>query len=463
MLVYPVPPRNEKGPLGKYGYRFALVAFLELALAPACGPVTYHCLRERGECPTPDVGVAIDNGTVKREVWYANQSLGVDPFANASLLCAVDVPRSTPGKVLLFQGPRGLVILDAIDGVASDPLVFPTFHADNVGFVNLDKDPQAEFDVHQDVLYPDSDPGIGPQVFAPGFDDYTDVPYTEGRIEPSSVVYDDDGTRLLISGYLPLGWVDIDRDGIFENVDADDTTITVFRLDGSVVFRAACDRCFGALGVDFDGDDSLEVVARRFVEYDPNQGTQGNSSQVIVFSQDGSQVSTFSIPRAPYLRVAHSNNGSPGEYLLVNDSAVDKNGMTICNDITSAVEACGLVTIRPQSPEMFEGCPYLPEESGVVTFRPRNSLGPHRIEISYSFVERVIENCTPLFFSCSTDYPIRSIVRIYSEEGELVYYEVLDSGSRPGSYVTASSNIEGEEVFLLADDDRILAFRSSTH
>ena len=79
---------------------------------------------------------------------------------------------------------------------------------------------------------------------------------------------------------------------------------------------------------------------------------------------------------------------------------------------------------------------------------------PFRVELSHS-----VETTLPFIAGLTSFKVLRAILEIYDESGSLVYREVSDAGNAPGSVVVIPSDVEGEELLLLADDVRILEYR----
>ena len=79
---------------------------------------------------------------------------------------------------------------------------------------------------------------------------------------------------------------------------------------------------------------------------------------------------------------------------------------------------------------------------------------PFRVELSHS-----VEITLPFVAGLASFKVLRAILEIYDEAGSLVYREVSDAGNAPGSASVIPSDVEGEELLLLADNTRILAYR----
>jgi len=81
---------------------------------------------------------------------------------------------------------------------------------------------------------------------------------------------------------------------------------------------------------------------------------------------------------------------------------------------------------------------------------------PFRVEPTYSIDS--IGTTVVCGFSLDT-HATRTILRVFDPDDILVYHEVIESASPPGSITVIPSDVEGEEILLVADDTRILAYR----
>ncbi len=429
LMVTLAPGLSGCGPpysFNPLGLLFALPAILS-------GP---ECDELLGPCPPPEPSVLLNNANISRSIWFEEARIGAsDDRDLIRSLCQADLD-GRPGDELVFRGHEGLTVLAAEAGLPFTIAFVPAERSWNVMFLDVDGDGDTEF------LF-----------------------QSQGELW----LWDHDGNLLWRQSYshttgIPLlvtvGWgdwehADINGDGIEEFAITAFQGVDIIAADGSVIDSLSTGSVRTIRFGDVTGDGALDIV------------TQTVSGVITIWEAGGDEISTLdpsetSIPAsAPRLRLIRLPDSDRDQILL--DCAV--------------YDIDGSVVTRLDTDESWPGyCPVEEVEYGRAAIESQSCM----VEI-FGFFDEPVEHEIPVQFAVKQEpflvhlsYSIdseppplaglfsyqstRTILRIFNAEGTLVYHEVLESVSTPGSAAVIPSDVPGEELLLLADGTRILAY-----
>ena len=257
-----------------------------------------------------------------------------------------------------------------------------------------------------------------------------------------------------------MGWgdwehADIDGDGIEEFAITQFQGVDITEADGSVIDSLSTGSVRTIKFGDMTGDELLEIV------------TQTINGTITIWDAGGAEISTFdpsgaSIPLdVPSLKLIRLPDSDRDQILL--DCAVhDIDGSVIIrlDEDESGTGYCPVEEVEyGRAPIESPSCTvdffaYFDEPvEHEMPVRFAVNQEPFLVHLSYS-----IDSEPPPLAGLFSYQATRTILRIFSPEGTLVYHEVLESASTPGSAAVISSDVPGEEVLLLADGTRILAY-----
>lgn len=78
---------------------------------------------------------------------------------------------------------------------------------------------------------------------------------------------------------------------------------------------------------------------------------------------------------------------------------------------------------------------------------------PYSVEFAYSIIFE------PTFFGCGTQWASRTIMKVMTAQGDLVYHEVIESPSGRASFAVIPSDKAGEEILLVGHGTQIVAYQ----
>ncbi|MCH8881360.1 MAG: hypothetical protein IID34_15950 [Planctomycetes bacterium] len=189
--------------------------------------------------------------------------------------------------------------------------------------------------------------------------------------------------------------------------------------------------------------------------------TQVRGGQIAIWDLKGAQVGEFA-PEDPKLRfkIVRNPDGGDRDFIVLACELYDIDGTLVGTLPTDENGECNPEEVDYGAPLIDANCPpeglaEFPEEFVRLEelVRVTADSDPYRAEFTYSI---------------EIDYPYvngpigyrshRTILKIHDPTDELVYHEVIATESNPGSFLVIPSDVPGEEVLLVADGTRIVAY-----
>lgn len=402
---------------------------LLLILPGIQGPV---CYEELGPCPPPEPGVLLNNANISRSIWFEDERIGAPDDSDLTRsLCQADLDRR-PGEEFVFRGDEGLTVLASEAGSPSTIAFIPAEQSWKVVFLDVNGDGETEF------LY-DRDLDFGSEL---------ELWNHAGGLQWSrSWIH-----RISNDSFLSYGdWqhADFDGDGDEEFAITPVQGVDIIEAGGSVVGSLATDSVWTIRIGDVTGDGILEIV------------TQTVEGTITIWANDATEINSFvpsehSSSRIRMIRPLDSDR----DQILLNCSVYDIDGSVV----TRLEEDEGIPGYFPVEEVEYGRLP-IESQSCTVSFfidepiehemavRFAVDQEPFLVHLSYSIDFDPPAVAGPIPYQAT-----RTILRIFNPEGRLVYHEVLESASTPGSAAVIPSDVPGEELLLVADDARILAY-----
>ncbi len=398
-----------------------------------CGP---ECDEQLGPCPPPEPGVLLNNANISRSIWFEDERIGApDDSRLIRSLCEADLDKRL-GDEFVFRGNEGLTVLAAEGGSPATIAFIPALRAWNVVLLDVNGDGDTEF-----LFGPQGDLGLwdhaGNLLWSRTYSHAAGIPFS------------------FMVSWGDWEHADIDGDGIEEFAITPFQGVDVTEADGSIIdsLRTGSVRTikFG----DVTGDETLEII------------TQTINGTITIWDAGGTEISSFDpseisiLLDVPGLKLIHLPD-SDRDQILLNCAVYDIDGSVV----TRLDEDEGIPGYCPVE-EVEYGRPPIESPSCTVEFfaffdEPvehempvRFAVGqePFLVHLSYS-----IDSEPPPLAGLFSYQATRTILRIFNPEGTLVYHEVLESASTPGSAAVIPSDVPGEEVLLVADGTSILAY-----
>lgn len=395
--------------------------------------LTIPCDAEVGVCPRPQVGVVVNNAGFVKSIWLDEPEVTVSGRGVVTTICRADVD-AAPGEEVLFLGNDAFVVA-AVDPSLPRIVSKVAAHLYDISMIDIEGDGNIE---------------------------YVERGYSIGfrlRDHTGDVLWEfaPDSEAPMPFGWSNPVWLDSDGDRTLEFLIGTDHGVELRSADGSVlrtIGSAPYKRMY--LG-QFDVNADLELIAGLAL---PQEGLV----RVDTFDLEGTLLGSFSLPDPDgdwlysYFYVAADPTVPGLERIRGNCILYDPAG----NDVGALeMQEYGSCFTRRDivgEDQLSTNCSISQaDEMGTEPFNVRFDVGggAHRVELTYS-LERY--DWTDFNSAGTAYYPKRTILMIYDPNGYLVYHEVLDSKSGPGSFAVIPSEVEGAEVLLLADDSTVFAY-----
>ncbi len=376
-----------------------------------------ECDSSIGVCPRPEPGIRKDSPLLTKSLWFADERIGL-PYNHYPTLCAVERD-GIPGRELVIRGQNGIALLLAEEGVPAEPRLIAQTNPWEGQWLDTNGDKRGE-------------------LFVASFRD-------------SSIrLWGNDGGLIWKHAFagtpyeMYWTWADVENDGLLEfAVGASDTgTIEILNSGGNRLSSLPNDTWATFHWADIEGDGVLEMV------------TQDAVGQIGTWRIDGSKVASFRGRRD--FAITRLPDDDSRDYILVGCDVFDENGVRVGEyPVVNRYRDCEPPLISYQTPELSHDCVenrmYAPPPVSV-----RFDAAQPRFRVKFEYSYRVQY---PFVAGFPTVTTMRAIMSIYHDNGELEYQEVLNSSAGPGSFLRIPSDIEGEDMLLVAENARILAYR----
>jgi hypothetical protein len=417
--------------------KLVLVSFMMLTLLAGCDPATIEAWNRLGEpwcdpdvgvCPLPEPGIIENSVGIQKSLWLEEERIGfpepVYGVPGGRSLCAADINES-PATELIFVGPEGLAVVAPEAGTADVLSFAPLGNPDVITMLDIDGDGNAEFltETYQPTI--------------------------------RSGVWSHDGRLLWERDNWVLTWVAAEGDGVVEFLVKGRNGIEVLARNGTLIATIGNRYYDGVQLSDLDGNSILEVVTSRWLR------SRDGPVEIATWALDGRQLGTF-VAEGWDVEVVRLREDDPREFIAVGR-----------DDTCELYEIDGTrVFTLPWDEETF--CPVEGVDHQLAPIENTCSstawddwntptLGtpvrflldaePFAVELSHSKI------FTPAIMGGGWGESVRTILKVYDGEGALVYHEVIDSRSGPGSFAVIPSDVAGAEILLVAENTRILAYR----
>ncbi len=389
-----------------------------------CGP---ECDELLGPCPPPEPGVLLNDANISHSVWFEDVRIGApDKFELTRSLCQADLDKR-PGDELAFRGDDGLTVLAAEAGSPSTIAFIPVGVKWHMAFLDVDGDGDSEFL---------SDWNEPPPYELTLWDHAGNLQWSQANTGPGDWEH-----------------ADVDGDGIEEFAFAPFQGVNIVKADGTTIANLVAGEVRTIEFGDVDGDGGLEIVAHVI------------DDSLFIWETDGTEINSFvpseqsdpsGFSRLRMVRLPNSDR----DHILFDCVAYDIDGSVVTRLDTdeSWPVYCPVEEVEYGRPAIeSDSCARkhfaileepIEHEFEVVFVAGQPSF---RVHLSYSIIAK------PGFVYLYE--ATRTILRIFNPEGTLVYHEVLESASTPGSAAVIPSDVENQEILLLADDSRILAYQ----
>ncbi len=410
------------------------IAFLLLA---SCDLVIHQCDTSIGVCPLPDVGVVLDDGRFVKRVWIEDVGVGTAyEQVRGDLrphMCLAELD-TAEGMEVLLHGHDGLAVMsnhpEAPETLAAIPLQPAAVWSLPLLLIDVDGDGNVEF-LRRSTEYP----AIGgrPQDSLLLWNHSGELVWRRA-IAP---FLDSDGT------YVSGGWTagDVDADGVLEFAVSTSDGAEIFMADGTDLVQVGGGLSEEIAFANLDGHEGLELVTR-------------SAGTVNTWAMDGTRIATFEADWKGI--IARVSPDDVADRIYADCDYLDAEGQVVASLTPNEWGYCGAQnTVSYWEDRLIDPCEK-PDATDTVVREVRftSDAEPYRVEVSYSYQTRAQTPVAGAILSI----PLRAALRIYDPGGALVYHEVIASGSGPGSIAVIPSDVEGQELLLVADDTRILAY-----
>ncbi len=417
----------------------AIVAATTLLLPSASCIIPFvfvDCDEDYGVCPPPEVGVVVDSGRIEKRVWAERESVGAPgeqvPFEFRPNVCSAELDASN-GLEVLLNGQHGVAILanepaePTLLATVADP--DPTDFLRPLRFVDVDGDGNVEY-LRQSATT------------ATGESRYLVLTHHDGTRRWERAI--DMHTVLLRYSEGDWAAADIDGDGTLEFAVTTADGVQLFDADGNDL-SVIGDEFYAHIAFgNVTGDDELELITFR-------------QRTTRTWSLDGTLLASFTRGEDEswwYGDIARVTPDDALDRLRLGCGLYDAEGNRVAIVAPGDRNRCDGSDVSSMAEFEVEPCPMQEETHSVERMvRFDASAEPYRIEASYSY------RSTLRFAGFGTSTATRCILKIFDGAGALVYHEVINSASAPGSLVVIPSDVEGAELLLVGDDTRILAYQ----
>ena len=379
-----------------------------------------ECDPDRGVCPPPEPGLVFDESGLTKSLWFQEAGVGV-PMRLEPTICRADLDVS-PGTEIVFRGWDGFAVLAVDAGQAESRAIVTPEGFSRVQFHDVEKDGNFEY-------------------------------LTFSSFPEQRVFFDHQGKPLWrapddidLRGFAFPEVADIDLDGTLEFGARTADGIDVFDAAGTVLYHIP-GKSFSSLSFgEFDGEGMLEVV------------TQSIGGLVETWRLDATRLGSFESPAAYWGKVVDRLPGDETrDYIRIKCTLFDIDGTQVGRFGGDSGIPCDFVGFDYAEPFTTVGsCDTADAEAETLHVRFAADREPFRVEPSYSINLIIV---VAGFGGFSAHEATRTILRIYDPDDKLVYHEVIETESGPGSITVIPSEVDGEEILLVAEDTRILAYR----
>lgn len=403
-------------------------------LTGGCFRPPAECDPRFGDCPPPAPGVYVDNLELRRSTWFESNATG-GTFGSSSNLCTAEA-RSRSGTEVVFRGPEGLIVIEHSEGRSLSSSLLRYGLYDEVELHDFDGDGNTEFTIDRfDFENPEtafySSDGFLMFAIPKNFIDWEviDIGNDAG---PEFVIYDDEGAETSI-------WAeDGEPIGVFANLRGEQVLIANLDTDvePEIVLR-------GISVIDGEGELTVWELGGIFVTEITAIGAAAGNTFIAALNDNPTQ------HLIGFNCALHDLNGTvisddPSVWLPV------ENGVTRPDDGENRSCLDFIPVRRPTEIEL--DCPFRGGSTELI-LDDRSASYAVQVQNSVLYTPPTI----PLIGSGSYD-PVRTIIRVFNDSGELVYHEVIATGSGPGSFAVIEGTVPGRQGLLIADENRILVY-----
>lgn len=419
----------------------ALAVFL--AIAPAC-EVPPYCENAIGVCPEPDSGVYVDTLDLQKSVWFEDQGINASTWESCrepnQSLCLLGAAGFEESRVLLRGEDE--IVLFSTDSAYSTIGRIPVSSDSNIEFVDLT--------------------GRGSTAILA-------AEYLRDRREYATSLWNTNGERIWSResdyGATP---VDINNDGVLEFELYSPGGTLILNADGTQFTSTPQPSGFFQLA-DFDGDGILEAMSYTIVGPDTNPVTVNTRITTI----EGGLLAEFTT--AGFLYAVRFGDDTK-DYLGNSDCQVMSLDGEVIGEVPreGPLDECAFELAQHAAPRVPTNCRTRDEDlhivlsqeleqnvwdnlskltNTVVDVQFTADRDRFRVEFDYTIVEQ------PKILRCSFYRARKTIMKVFDENNRIVYHEVMASPSGRGSIAVIPSDVEGEEMLLVGDGDRILSYR----
>lgn len=400
-----------------------------------------ECDEELGVCPSPSPGVLVDDGRIEERVW-ARGGDRVQPIMWGgadfqTTLCTGDLDRAA-GEEVILKGADGFMVFSS---ATSDSIVLADVPADRMLydgrttlFIDVDADGDAEY-----LRFPEFDAGFDRRFITLIDHDGTVRWRRSGDIKSGNFIDAWNETDL---EYGDWAAADIDGDGTIEFALTARNGVEITDSHGAHVAMIGNEFYDTIRFADTNGDGEFELIT-----------VAGDT--IKTWTLNGTRVASFRNPAASwYTGVVRTDDEDPIDRIRVHCTLYDRNGNEVGTLEPGKWGSCRWDDYDPLNAINLDSCAPVQDTRSVersVRFEHDRPL--YRVELSYSYRSESVLVLGRAWI------PTHCVIRIFDADGTLVYHEVLESASAPGSITVIPSDVEGEEILLVADDARILSYR----
>jgi hypothetical protein len=413
-----------------------MATILAGALLPGCYHRTFPCDAEVGVCPRPEPGILVERREISKSLWYEDDRLVVEEEGFLLTVCRGDLD-TRAGEEIIFRGDEGFVVLSS---APTDPAIygFMDIVPIKVRYVDVESDGDVEYLEYE------------------RFERVRLLDHSGGTVWEVRPDYD----RVPPFWTPPVLWLDTDEDGLLEFFVGTEEGVQHLTADGTLVGTIGDAPYWRIRLGQLDDDEDLELVAAHVHVPSPPPGKHDSLS---TWDLDGAPIASFDVtdsdePRLiGYFALVPAGERGQSDRIWIGDALYDPQGVRVGTIEEWDWNSSPLPIAGTE--QAYDACPaHIGTSAEPVSVRFVRDEDPFVVEFAHSF-ERVEWGD---FVQAGGYYNVtRAVLKIYDPSGELVYHEVMATKTGPGSFTVIPSDIEGEEIFLVADGPRVYAFRST--
>lgn len=394
---------------------------------------TTECDPYVGVCPRPQVGVVVNDAGFVKSIWLEEPGITISERGVAKTICRGELDVA-PGEEILFRGDEAFVVTAAD---SPSPQILSRVPASLYGtsLIDIEGDGNIEY-IEQ----------YGSEI-------------VRLRNHAGEVLWEvvSDSDKAPHSWWSRSLWFDIDGDAFLEFMIGTDHGVELRSADGTILTTIGSVP-YGNMHLgQFDEDAELELALREA----PSQDELG---RIETFDLDGTLLGSFLPPDRDadslfsYFYVVPDPTVPGLERIMAGCRIYDPAGNEVGVLDENEYGYCYTGRAIVERDELITSCSvFVPQEMETPPFNVQFDVqrDVFRVEVTYSFERYEFHN---IVSAGSRHNTMRTVVMIYDQDGSLVYHEVLDSKSGPGSFAVVPSEVEGAEVLLLADDSTVFAY-----